>query len=645
MKYKFRDIPILYQILTPVILSIILFIGAVVLSGDKLNHAHANAQLSSQSVDYSRALQEAERVAWRLRRESNQVLVGKLEWDTYYTNSQAFGEQFQQHLETARLSPAFTSELEPNVLRLESMFTAYQGLMVDVGDIAGQAEEQYSQLAWLYTEINKADERILTSDEVGQTAKNDWRLARAELYNQSTQIQTYFAELMKSYNERSRERLQGAMDKLAGLIQQLDSPLVNTIIIAPLVEYQNVLSLVDELYELEKQVLDLGLNIHADVSHLTTLANERANKASDTSLVLINETQTTLLGAVIICVLFSAAIGYYCAHIIKLNISRLQFVIQSVSQGELFNKTQLSSRNEIGELCRNTDFTIESLSDTVGKLRKVGTEVSSSSTELASVMTNLQFNSLEQKSQVELIASAITELAASSTQVAASAQSADQNARSVIDITSVGVESAQQGVQLSSALICELNKTSNVANGLQELTENVSAFVNMIENVAEQTNLLALNAAIEAARAGENGRGFAVVADEVRVLAQRTAESTGSIQELVSSLQSRASEMTSSVSGCMEKVEQASVINQQTREQLSTIADEVNNISMNNNEMASAADEQSRAIVSINENIEGINEALAQSVDGISQSTKAASYLSELSENQSRQLQFFRTAS
>ncbi|NIU60659.1 MAG: methyl-accepting chemotaxis protein, partial [Pseudomonas stutzeri] len=105
-------------------------------------------------------------------------------------------------------------------------------------------------------------------------------------------------------------------------------------------------------------------------------------------------------------------------------------------------------------------------------------------------------------------------------------------------------ELSRQGGEIVAAVVEEISQiavsVSDSARTVAELGERsgqISAIVGVIGDIAAQTNLLALNAAIEAARAGEQGRGFAVVADEVRKLAERTANSTKEIAQMVAAIQ------------------------------------------------------------------------------------------------------------
>jgi twitching motility protein PilJ len=83
----------------------------------------------------------------------------------------------------------------------------------------------------------------------------------------------------------------------------------------------------------------------------------------------------------------------------------------------------------------------------------------------------------------------------------------------------------------------QIQDTSKRIKRLGESSQEIGEIVDLISDITEQTNVLALNAAIQAASAGEAGRGFAVVAEEVQRLAERSAEATKQIGQLVKTIQ------------------------------------------------------------------------------------------------------------
>jgi methyl-accepting chemotaxis protein len=116
-------------------------------------------------------------------------------------------------------------------------------------------------------------------------------------------------------------------------------------------------------------------------------------------------------------------------------------------------------------------------------------------------------------------------------QLASAASAIAENAR--LSSGSVS-ETAETMVELEGAV--EAIELRTV--GLGERSQRIGEILELITDFAGQTNLLALSAAIEAARAGAAGKGFSVVAAEVRKLAERSAESTQSIREIVASIRS-----------------------------------------------------------------------------------------------------------
>jgi len=199
-----------------------------------------------------------------------------------------------------------------------------------------------------------------------------------------------------------------------------------------------------------------------------------------------------------------------------------------------------------------------------------------------------------QKVEIDMVATAMTQMSSSSQTVSESAgaaakstQEADQQGSKAHDIVDSAVESIE-------TLAKQIDEASVVITELGSDVANIVSVLDVIRGIADQTNLLALNAAIEAARAGEQGRGFAVVAEEVRNLAQRTQASTEEIQNMIERLQSGSNRGVETMS--LSKNSSESTVNQtqEAAEALNQIAQSLSSITDMNNHIATAAEEQNK---------------------------------------------------
>jgi len=177
----------------------------------------------------------------------------------------------------------------------------------------------------------------------------------------------------------------------------------------------------------------------------------------------------------------------------------------------------------------------------------------------------------------------------------------------------------------------EIGQAAGSVTELAQQVASIDQVLAVIRSISEQTNLLALNAAIEAARAGDAGRGFAVVADEVRTLAQRTAESTAEIHQIIDTVQTGASNAVRAIESGQVRSEQG--VGQVTEAglMLQRITEAVEAIRDMNRQIATAAEEQTAVVEDISRNITEITSIATINQQNVERTETASQNLHGLS--------------
>jgi methyl-accepting chemotaxis protein len=193
----------------------------------------------------------------------------------------------------------------------------------------------------------------------------------------------------------------------------------------------------------------------------------------------------------------------------------------------------------------------------------------------------------------------------------------------------LGADVVRQNIAGMERIAERVKDASRTVEDLGARSEQIGQIIGTIEDIADQTNLLALNAAIEAARAGEQGRGFAVVADEVRALAERTTKATREIGDMIKAIQKETRGAVTAIEEGVTEVEKGTDFSVRSGQALEQILNQIIDVTMQVNQIATAAEEQTATTGEISSNIQQITSIVRQTAHGATQTAAASSELSK----------------
>lgn len=336
---------------------------------------------------------------------------------------------------------------------------------------------------------------------------------------------------------------------------------------------------------------------------------------------------------VVLLVLLSVVAAYVARSIVK-PIKLLTLNLESLAsvEGDLTRQLPIDGNEETAQLAG-------AFNGFVGKIREMILSLASCAQLLEEHNAQLGHSTqqaadalVRQAEDADQVNHAMEQMALATQNVAQSAQSAAQTTRDTDD----QAQSMQANVGQTIVAIGDLAEgIRTAALDIQNLgsdVESIGSILDVIRGIAQQTNLLALNAAIEAARAGDQGRGFAVVADEVRSLALRTQQSTEEIQTKISQLQQGARAAVTTMQGSLNGSDVAVEKVNGTVKILESVSGAVSEINGMNNQIATAAEEQSSIGSEVNQSLSKISRHIKETQTVTARNNHLCEQLDELSQ-------------
>ena len=412
------------------------------------------------------------------------------------------------------------------------------------------------------TKINEANARMALADDIVIQYKATVSGIRAyvaygdeaqigKVESNFNQVLTLEKELLGMARSEKRQEAQSLLDETT---KYKNAIMTEYLPVAK--EYNTALAAGDfakaqesklKLAQIVKRVASQGAAIEKVTEDISTINIDVAKGLIKESIITADSVMMMSMVISVLVLLFGITIAIILTNMIRRPILQLTAIANQYASGDLRNRIEIKSSDEIGELAYSIEImhqhfvemisnirsSSEQLAATSEQMAASTQEVTATSGEISDNMQNLAQESEAGNHSMLEASQALIQLSSLIQMAKAKAEHTCNNSDKTLAAAETGRLKVDESVGKMGNIKSQAEKSSQIISELNDYSKQISLITDTITNLAKQTNLLALNAAIEAARAGENGRGFAVVAEEVRKLAEQSDQGAQEITSLV----------------------------------------------------------------------------------------------------------------